>query len=132
MDVVATNLGDLHTESGQTSQCSFSAVSTLPIARRGLRFSSFLDQDSTRFSFLRTFGVEVEKNPENHPVDPNEKSKQQSTSTYKHTSTMKRKETPETQPKSAPTSKIHRDIIICFIDIEEKSQNICNFRCDSC
>ena len=43
----------------------------------------------------------MEKTPENHPVDPIEKSKQQSTSTYKHTSTMKRKETPKTQPKSA-------------------------------
>ena len=43
----------------------------------------------------------MEKTLENHPVDPNEKSKQQSTSTYKHTSTMKRKETPKTQPKSA-------------------------------
>ena len=56
---------------------------------------------STRFAILCTFGIEVEKTPENHLVDPNEKSKQLSTSTYKHTSTMKRKETPKTLPKSA-------------------------------
>ena len=42
---------------------------------------------STRLTCLCTFGVEVEKTPENHPVDPIEKSKQLSTSTYKHTST---------------------------------------------
>ena len=33
------DLGDLYTESGQTSQCSFSSVSTPPIARVGAFFS---------------------------------------------------------------------------------------------
>ena len=36
-------LGDLYTESGQTSECSFSSVSTPPIARVGSFFSIFRD-----------------------------------------------------------------------------------------
>ena len=45
------NLGDLYTESGQTSQCSFSSVSTPPIARVGAFFQIFRDlQDSHTFA----------------------------------------------------------------------------------
>ena len=45
-------LGDLYTESGQTSECSFSSVATPAIARVGSFFSHF--SRSTRFSLLRT------------------------------------------------------------------------------
>ena len=48
------NLGDLYTESGQTLQCSFSSVSTPPIARVGAFFSIFRDlQDFHAFAPLR-------------------------------------------------------------------------------
>ena len=40
--VALKDLGDLYTESGQTSQCSFSSVSTPPIARVG-SFSPFFE-----------------------------------------------------------------------------------------
>ena len=46
--------GDLYTESGQTLQCSFSSVSTPPIARVGAFFSIFRDlQDFHSFAPLR-------------------------------------------------------------------------------
>ena len=49
-----TYLGDLYTESGQTLQCSFSSVSTPPIARVGAFFSIFRDlQDFHAFAPLR-------------------------------------------------------------------------------
>ena len=69
----SNDLGDLYTESRQTSQCSFSSVSTPPIARVGAFFSIHIFSRSTRFALLRTFGVEVEKTKENHLVDPTEK-----------------------------------------------------------
>ena len=48
------HLGDLYTESGQTSQCSFSSVSTPPIARVGAFFSILRDlQDFHAFAPLR-------------------------------------------------------------------------------
>ena len=47
--------GDLYTESGQTLQCSFSSVSTPPIARVGAFFSIFHDlQDIHAFAPLQT------------------------------------------------------------------------------
>ena len=50
-----TYLGDLYTESGQTLQCSFSSVSTPPIARVGAFFSIFHDlQDIHAFAPLQT------------------------------------------------------------------------------
>ena len=49
------HLGDMYTESGQTLQCSFSSVSTPPIARVGAFFSIFHDlQDIHAFAPLRT------------------------------------------------------------------------------
>ena len=49
-----TYLGDLYTESGQTLQCSFSSVSTPPIARVGAFFSILRDlQDFHSFAPLR-------------------------------------------------------------------------------
>ena len=49
------NLGDLYTESGQTSQCSISSVSTPPTARVGAFFNIFRDlQDFRSFAPLRT------------------------------------------------------------------------------
>ena len=48
------DLGDLYTESGQTLQCSFSSVSTPPIARVGAFFSILRDlQDFHSFAPLR-------------------------------------------------------------------------------
>ena len=48
------DLGDLYTESGQTLQCSFSSVSTPPIARVGAFFSICRDlQDCHSFAPLR-------------------------------------------------------------------------------
>ena len=52
--VFGSHLGDLYKESGQTSQCSFSSVSTPPIARVGAFFSIFRDlQDVHSFVPLR-------------------------------------------------------------------------------
>ena len=49
------HLGDLYAESGQTLQCSFSSVSTPPIARGGAFFSIFHDlQDIHAFAPLET------------------------------------------------------------------------------
>ena len=51
---LSKDLGDLYTESGQTLQCSFSSVSTPPIARVGAFFSIFRDlQDFHAFAPLR-------------------------------------------------------------------------------
>merc|ERR1711904_283738 len=48
-------MGDLYTETGQTSECSFSSVSTPPIARVGACFSTFRElQDFHAFAPLRT------------------------------------------------------------------------------
>ena len=50
--LLVKNLGGLYTKSGQTSECSFSSVSTPPIARVGSLKKHF--SRSTRFSLLRT------------------------------------------------------------------------------